>query len=304
LPNNPKRNESQSEREREDYELTGMVDAIQCARDGEPTQYEAPEAGGKMKALFVVGLTRISAGAKAVATALIWHANSKTGRCDPGIGRLGHETGLSRSGVIRALKELCRKGILVRTRRSNASNAYQLNWRGLAKTFIDFETVTVTGWHKRDQGSARNATPLVSETPPKPIKRTHEGNPCPERVSPNGATRVGSKKENEEGIQGEPVERPSPNANPRVEPNVRERLKVVGGTDLYSFLNSDAEDTASAEAAVEEDLRRHGEMYQRVLGWHELESNLAEAAASERREKGSGAKLILARFAERKATGT
>ena len=161
--------------------------------------------------------------------------------------------------------------------------------------------------HKHGPLQRATATITTGERPKlvhKPIKGTHEGNPCPERVSPNGATSVGCKKENEEGIQGEPLERPSPNVNPRVEPNVRERLKVVGGTDLYSLLNSDAEDTASAEAAVEEDLRRHGEMYQRVLGWHELESKLAEAAASERREKGSGAKLILARFAERKATGT
>lgn len=209
-----------------------------------------------------------------------------------------------RANAIRALNELCRKGILVRTGRSNASNAYQLNWCGVAKTFVYFETVIVTGCHKRHQGSARNATSLVSETPPKPIKRTHEGNPCPERVSPNGVTSVECKKENEEGIQREPVERPSTNGDPRAEPNVRELLKVVGGTDLCSLLNMDVEDPACAEAAVEEDLGRHGEMYQPVLGWHELESNLAEAAASERREKGSGAKLILARFAERKATGT
>ena len=141
----------------DDYEHDAMVDSLRCSRE-DPTEYEPPRSGGKMAALFVVGLMRISAGAKAVATALIWHANSRSGRCDPGIGRLGHETSMSRSAVIRAIKELRRKGVLVRTRRSNASNAYQLNWRGLAKLFL---TMIVTGWcQKRHQGSAKTDTPL------------------------------------------------------------------------------------------------------------------------------------------------
>jgi hypothetical protein len=288
----------------DDYEHDAMVDSLRCSRE-DPTQYEPPQSGGKMAALFVVGLMRISAGAKAVATALIWHANSRSGRCDPGIGRLGHETSMSRSAVIRAIKELRRKGVLVRTRRSNASNAYQLNWRGLAKLFLYFETVIVTGWcQKRHQGSAKTDTPLVSELTPKPIKTTHEGNPCPERVSPDGATDTGCQKEDEEGLQREPVERPSTNSNLPAEPKVREALKVVGGTEVYTLLRVDAEERTAAEAAVEEDLRRHGELYQRLLGWPELEFHLGDAVAAERRNKGSGAKLILARFAERKATGT
>lgn len=65
-----------------------MVDAIQCARDGGPTQCEAPEAGGKMKALFVVGLTRISAGAKAVATALIGTLTPKLDAAIPALDGL------------------------------------------------------------------------------------------------------------------------------------------------------------------------------------------------------------------------
>jgi hypothetical protein len=73
---------------------------------------------------------------------------------------------------------------------------------------------------------------------------------------------------------------------------------------MYTLLNIDAEERAAAEAAVEEDLCRYGELYQRLLGWPELQFHLGDAVAAERRNKGSGAKLILARFIEKKATGT
>ena len=79
---------------------------------------------------------------------------------------------------------------------------------------------------------------------------------------------------------------------------------MVGGTGTHTLIEMDAEETAAAEALVEEDLRRHGELYQRLLGWPELEFHLGDAVAAERRNKGSGAKLILARFIEKKATGT
>jgi hypothetical protein len=208
--NRSKPTKDKEPREREEYERVGMVDSLQCSRV-EPTEYVAPDPGGKMAALFVVGLMRISSSAKAVATALIWHANSKNGRCDPGIGRLGHETNLCRTAVIKALKQLRREGILVRTRRKNASNAYQLNWRGLINAFVHFETAIVTGWcTKAHQGSALTDTPLVHERAPKPIKRTHEGNPCPERVSSDEATSVENQRGKEEGKQGELVGKPSP----------------------------------------------------------------------------------------------
>jgi len=293
----------------EDRERDGMIDSLMCRRE-EPTQYEAPEVGDKMRALYALGLMDLSNGAKAVGAALIWHANSRTGRCDPGLQRLEYETVRCRQTVINAIGELRRKGVVRKKRRGQSTNAYQLNWQFLRGKFQEFESrvTNVTflrqGYKNLDLGSPEPCTSEVQKLVPKPIKRTHEGNPCPERVSPNGATDTGCQIEDEEGLQREPVERPSTNSNLPAQPKVREALKVVGGTVVYTLLQVDAEKRTAAEAAVEEDLRRHGELYQRLLGWPELEFHLGDAVAAERRNKGSGAKLILARFIEKKATGT
>jgi hypothetical protein len=56
-----------------EIERCGMIDSLQCSRE-EPTQYEAPESGDKMRALYVIALMDLSNGAKAVAAALVWHA--------------------------------------------------------------------------------------------------------------------------------------------------------------------------------------------------------------------------------------
>jgi hypothetical protein len=54
---------------------------------------------------------------------------------------------------------------------------------------------------------------------------------------------------------------------------------------------------------VEADLSRHPSVYSALLKWSELEAHLGDAAAAELNARGSGAELVLARFAERK-TGT
>ena len=107
----------------------------------QPTRYVAPEKFDKMFALYVAGLSRISASAKAVAAALIWHANSKTGRCDPGQKRLAYETRLSRRTVRKAVTELLKRGFILfaRVRRGYRTNAYQINWPGLRRAFEEFE---------------------------------------------------------------------------------------------------------------------------------------------------------------------
>jgi hypothetical protein len=43
----------------------------------QPTKYNPPKEGDKMRALYAINLLPISGGAKAVAAALIWHANAR-----------------------------------------------------------------------------------------------------------------------------------------------------------------------------------------------------------------------------------
>ena len=69
--------------------------------------------------------------AKAVLMALTLRANAKTGRAWPGLDRLAFESGVSRAGVIRALKRLESEGWIFRERRkrdtgASTSNLYTL----------------------------------------------------------------------------------------------------------------------------------------------------------------------------------
>jgi DNA-binding transcriptional MocR family regulator len=280
----------------DEIERCGMIDSLQCSRE-EPTQYEAPESGDKMRALYVIALMDLSNGAKAVAAALVWHANSRTGRCDPGLQRLAYETNRSRQTVINAIHELRRKGVLSKKRRGQSTNAYHINWPVLGGKFREFEsrvtqvTFLKRGYKNLDLGGTEPCTSEVKKPVPEPIKRTHEGNPCPERVLSGESTYVSSFPKEKEGIQGKPVEGLPTNYQRPAEP------------DVYTLINLNVERTEEAAASVDADLSRHRN-YQALLGWPELESHLSDAAAAELREKGSGARLILARYAERKATGT
>lgn len=129
----------------EDYARGGMVDSLQCSRP-EPTQYLPPEKLDKMYALYVVNTMNLTASAKAVATILIGYANKTTGRCDPGQARIARGAGIAPRTVKRAVQELLRTRVLVRrTRRANASNAYQLNWPALRVKFADMESRMAAG---------------------------------------------------------------------------------------------------------------------------------------------------------------
>jgi hypothetical protein len=126
----------------------------------------------------------------------------------------------------------------------------------------------------------------------------HEEEPRHEMVRSPSVTVTGMTSDfsegqlKEKGIQerGE-VESLSTNSQPPAEPNV------------YKLLNLNAEKLEAAAAAVEADLSALP-IYLALLGWPELEFHLGEAAAAELNARGSGAKLILTRFVEGKATGT
>ena len=118
--------------------------------------YEPPHKFDKLFALYAIGTMRMSGSAHSVATALIWHANKRSGRCDPGQVLLAHETKLSPRTVRKAVRELFRLCVLLkRTRRGSASNAYQLNWKGLRRKFQMFEE-RVANFRKANDGGEPN----------------------------------------------------------------------------------------------------------------------------------------------------
>jgi DNA-binding MarR family transcriptional regulator len=65
-----------------------------------------------------------------VAAALIEHFNRRTGRCDPSHARIAALLGVDRRTVIRAIRELSKKGYVVRTRHGgfNHRNSYAPCW--------------------------------------------------------------------------------------------------------------------------------------------------------------------------------
>lgn len=56
----------------------------------------------------------LSGGSKAVGAIILDHYNKKTGQCDPSINRLTNLSGLNKSSVIRAIKELGKMGLITR----------------------------------------------------------------------------------------------------------------------------------------------------------------------------------------------
>ena len=110
-------------------------------RRKQPTQYEAPQKGDKMKAIYVlaVGLMKLNETATAVAADLIWHSNSKTGRCDPSVDRISFEINRPRRSVIRALQELVDAKVILKQRRGQSTNAYHIDWTLLRKIHAAFE---------------------------------------------------------------------------------------------------------------------------------------------------------------------
>jgi DNA-binding transcriptional MocR family regulator len=72
----------------------------------------------------------LSPTSRRVAAALIEHFNRRTGRCDPSLARLAALLGVDRRTVIRAVRELTKKGYVVRTRHGgyNHRNSYAPCW--------------------------------------------------------------------------------------------------------------------------------------------------------------------------------
>jgi hypothetical protein len=249
-------------------------------RGEKPTQYEAPGEGNKMRALYALGLMDLSNGAKAIGTALIWHANSAKGRCDPGMQRLAYETTRCRRTVINAISELRRKGVLRKQRRGQATNAYHINWQSLASKFQEFESRVTsvrflkTGCKNLHLGSAEPCTSVVQKLAPEPMKRTHEENPCHEMVSSSEDTHPeGQIRGKEEGNQRGEVESVSTNPQP---PEGLSEAEAVTIVSEYCRRVWDLIEEPDFEVAVAAELRESG-----------AGRAVIEAAANAARQKGN-----------------
>lgn len=102
--------------------------------------FTAPREGQKLAACyalhFMPGLTQRE---RRVAACLVWHANAKTGRCDPGMASLAKRTRLDKRDLRRAIKGLLEKGIIHRALRGQNSTAYRIAWDHFTKVFSEFE---------------------------------------------------------------------------------------------------------------------------------------------------------------------
>lgn len=95
------------------------------------------QKGDKYKALLALQFAALNPGALRVASALIWHTNAETGRCDPSISRLAKETDLSERQVYRAINELETAKLMQRIRHAGHAycNAYNLRWDELRERY-------------------------------------------------------------------------------------------------------------------------------------------------------------------------
>lgn len=73
---------------------------------------------------YLVKESRFAPIEKLVAHTLIYHRNNLTGQCNPSVGTLCYETGLSDSSVRRATRDMAQSGFLTKVKRGRS------NWYG------------------------------------------------------------------------------------------------------------------------------------------------------------------------------
>jgi hypothetical protein len=275
----------------EDWERGRMVEEIIEARDRDALPSNPPP-GPKWQAKKGLYRLRLNGAEFQVMGCLIDRANQQSGNCWPSVSFIRRWTFLPERTVERALASLKAKKLFRVIDRGLFSNAYLLNWKTLFSAFAQILAVEKGNREEHLQKVAAQSIKSGGTVPVKSGGKTLEIEPWnknPSHISASssdGAYVVLLREE--EGLQGELVERLSTNSQPHAEPNV------------YTFININAEKTEAAAAAVDADLSRHS-LYA-ALGWPELEAHLSDAATAEISEKGSGARLVLARFAERKAS--
>ena len=195
-----------SKREMEEYERIGMVDSIQCRREG-PTYYRAPETDQKWRARNVISFHFRHFAYKAppayrdVLLCAIDHANPTTGRCDVGQRKIARECNLTRQTVNEAMRwwedNTC---FLQIENRPGRTNAYHIQWRNLETDWrsIQDRIGVASPWrHSGTEGgvSAQTRHPVSAQTrqggvgtdPTLNIKKNLKEEPHPEWAHPPSA---------------------------------------------------------------------------------------------------------------------
>ena len=295
-----------------EFDREATIENRELLGEGKRLQYTAPGVEQKWRARDLVdihwklvSIDPPSESYNRIMSCIIGHANPHNGRCQLKQKLIAAETGYSVDTVQRAIKWWESKGFLkTQSMGLGRSTAYQPQWNLFELHFIGVAHDIAT---QKESWALASCYQTASENVPVSHQGAARGGhhgavhesqigiskdePQHEMVRPPLVADTGIYLNEKEGIQREEVEGLSTNPNLPAEPNV------------YTLINLDAEKRGAAAAAIDADLSRHPK-FQTLLGWPELESHLGDAASAELHERGSGAKLVLARFAERKTTGT
>ena len=259
-----------------------------CRSGPDKVTYVAPEKGEKWAALFALLSAGLSHRALKVGQALIWHANAKSGRCDPSVARLAAETKLSTRSVQRAIGELEVAKVLRRARHSGGAftNAYAFEWGGLRQKYQKWLS---------DHGLA-TATPDKTVTPP-----LTELSQTPDKT----VTQI--REEYKKGI-GEGGRSPSAPSRKRADASRLNgfqgecRSKALPPLHFLAKRNGPPSATVAREKAhqrFDADARKHlsVEAYEDFVGRVDDET-VKQAIAAEVKKRGAGLRLALRRLEE------
>jgi hypothetical protein len=106
----------------------------------------------------ILALEDLSPRAKIVAARLLDHCNSKTELCIPSYKCLAEGTGMGKRSVMKAVKELEKRGVIIVRRRKGTSNSFKFNWQMAAGAGSAAK-------HARENAptSAKSGKPLVKD---------------------------------------------------------------------------------------------------------------------------------------------
>ena len=234
-----------------------------------------PARGDKLASVYGLLAANLSQGALKVGMALVWHFNTKTGRCDPSHKRLAEETGQTDRSVRRAIGELIGCGLVTQSRHGGGAftNAYAIQWARLRKLYSAWLSEHGLAANTPDADVLPPRTP-VSATPDTSVHQIEEEieKGIGEGRSPSASSlkRAGASRLN--GFQGEAEARavgtlyrlgkPKGPASATV---AREKAHERFDTDLRNHLSTDAYvdfvgrvDEATVEQAIEAEVAKPG----------------------------------------------
>ena len=233
--------------------------------------YTPPVEGDKAIAFCLAAVSPWPDSAKRVLGALVWRANAKTGRCDPGLSTIAADAKLTTTGVRGGIKFLASVKVIRRLRRGigKTSAAYQIEWARCRELHAAWEAECYAHGTLKARQSAtavtqgmqpplhsecnRRCTQSVTAVAPNPCKEPMANNPCNEPMG--GATA--------------PTLMPTVNGHDVTEPTtITKPGKATRGTRLPIDWEPDATNAAYARQLGMPDaaIRREAEKFRNY--WH------------------------------------